>query len=141
MDEYLGTQDKRQSAARRLGRMIKPLMGHLGNKPYPITSAERYMKLFTKAPICEICGDETAISFACFDGFSNWKFCGNCTRDIEFYTIPIADFFARPASVVDWLGHMDGKHDMDWASFGRMMNRFSEATGSEGGEGPHFRPA
>lgn len=97
------------------------------------------MELFAKAPVCEVCGKEPAIAFACFDGFTNWKFVGACTAVQEFYTIPIVDFFARPASAVDWLAHMAGKPGMDWESFGAMMRRFREATGSAGGEGPHFR--
>ncbi len=89
--------------------------------------------------MCEICGQEPAVAFACFDGYTNWKFVGPCSEHMEYYTIPLIDFFARPASAVDWMAHMDQKPGMDWESFGRMMRRFRDATGSMGGEGPHFR--
>jgi hypothetical protein len=116
----------------------KPIRGHWGSVKFQMTSDEICQKLFNTAPVCEVCGHETAISLACFDGFTNWKFCGACTSEEEFYTIPMADFFARPASVLDWLAHMSKKKEMDWESFGKMMLRLREATGSKGGVGPNF---
>ena len=117
----------------------KPIMGHWGTVKFPISSEDIGRLMFNIAPKCEVCGNEAAISFACFDGFTNWKFCGACTSDQEFYTIPMADFLSRPASVVDWLAHMAKKPEMDWESFGKMMLRLREATGSKGGLGPDFR--
>lgn len=126
----------------RLQDVLKPIIGHWNHKPeqYPINSAERYKVLFNEAPICEIGGKEPAICFASFEGLSDWKFVGESTMGTESYAIAIIDFFARPASVVDWLAHMAGKPEMDWESFGAMMRRFRQATGSKGGEGPNFKP-
>ena len=118
---------------------VKPIRGHWGPAKSQISPADRCRKLFNITPVCEVCGHEPAVSLACFDGFTNWKFCGECTSDKEFYTIPLADFFERPASVLDWLAHMNKKQQMDWASFGSMMLRLREATGSRGGVGPNYR--
>jgi hypothetical protein len=117
---------------------VKPIRGHWGHV-HTQTSADGICRqLFNVAPVCEVCGKEIAVSLACFNGFSDWKFCGQCTTEDEFYTIPMADYFARPASVLDWLAHMSKKQEMDWESFGRMMLRLREATGSKGGVGPNF---
>jgi hypothetical protein len=127
-----------QTVSRKIQRVTRPILGHWGPAKFSINPEETIKKLFSVTPVCEVCGKEIAVSFACFDGFGNWKFCGNCTRDNEFYTIPIADFVARPASMVDWIAHMSKKHEMDWESFGQMMLRFREITGSKGGNGPAF---
>ncbi len=131
--------EARKGADKPVSRLIKPIFGHWGASRFPITSEERYRQLFNIAPVCEVCGAEPAIALSCFDGFTNWKFCGSCVSDTETYTIPLADFFERPASVVDWLAHMQKKPGMDWDSFGRMMLRLREATGSRGGVGPSYK--
>ena len=136
MSESLDRSQKRHVAARLPRRIEKPIFGHWGPAKTEVSPADRVRKLFNVTPMCEICGNEVAISLACFDGFSNWKFCGACSSDQEFYSIPLADFFDRPASVLDWLAHMGKKQGMDWDSFGKMMLRLREATGSKGGVGP-----
>jgi hypothetical protein len=136
MNDFLDKSEKRRGAIRLPRRIDKPILGHWGPAKFPDVAEDRTRKLFNITPMCEVCGAEPAISLACFDGFTNWKFCGACTSDQEFYTIPLADFFDRPASVLDWLAHMGKKQGMDWDSFGKMMLRLREATGSKGGVGP-----
>lgn len=141
LDSLLKQSQNQHAQQQPLKRLVSPLLRRWA-RPHKASvslySKERYLELFAKAPVCELCGKETAIAFACFDGFSDWKFVGACTAGEECYAIPLVDFFARPASAVDWLAHMAGKPEMDWESFGAMMRRFREATGSQGGEGPHF---
>jgi hypothetical protein len=132
-----GNATKSPDILRRKG--VQPIRGHWGSAKFQLTADDICRQLFNVAPVCEVCGHEPAVELACFDGFTNWKFCGVCTSDQERYTIPMADFFARPASVVDWLAHMSKKPGMDWDSFGKMMLRLREATGSKGGIGPDFR--
>jgi hypothetical protein len=139
MNENPDTRKASPATDRPLQNSIKPIRGHWGPAKFQKSADDICRQLFNTAPVCEVCGNEPAVSLACFDGFTNWKFCGPCTSDQEFYTIPMADFFARPASVVDWLAHMDKKTGMDWESFGKMMLRLREATGSKGGVGPDFR--
>jgi len=138
MNDFADKTEKRHASVRLPRRIEKPIFGHWGPAKIESSPEERVRKLFSITPMCEVCGAEVAISLACFDGFSDWKFCGACTRDQEFYTIPLADFFDHPASVLDWIAHMSKKPGMDWDSFGKMMLRLREATGSKGGVGPDY---
>lgn len=89
---------------------------------------------FRATPQCEACGKEEATSFSCMsltnDKMTDWRFCGACTSETEYYYIEIDKFFGSPSSTVDWLAHMHKKVGMDWQSFMDMMHRFRHATNS-----------
>lgn len=91
------------------------------------------MKRFKQAPLCEACGEKTAISFSYLSmpgGARRWWFTCMCTSGHERYYILFSAFFKSPAATVDWLAHMNGKGWMDWGDFMSMMRRFRKATGS-----------
>ena len=87
---------------------------------------------FKQAPICEQCGKNPAISFCYLGKSEGWKFCCICTDNNNKYWIDFNRFFKSPASVIDWLAHMNEKTWMDWSDFMNMIDRFRAATDSYG---------
>ncbi len=85
---------------------------------------------FPKQPVCEQCGQNTAMAFCYLGSEEGWKFCCHCTDNLDRYYVELDRFFKRAASSVDWLAHLQGKHWMDWNNFMDMMVRFRAATQS-----------
>lgn len=86
-------------------------------------------KMFSKFPLCEVCGENEANSFSLisietepYDG--NWNFVCDCTQVVEDYDIPINQFFSDPTTTVKWMTHMHKKRWMNWSDFMDMIERF-----------------
>lgn len=87
--------------------------------------------VFPRTPLCEVCGENPAMSFSCLNiREGKWVFSCDCTVGKEEYYIPLGTFFESPAATVNWLAHLAEKSWIDWSSFMQMMKRFRAATNS-----------
>ena len=90
-------------------------------------------KRFPKVAMCEECGKNPAIAF-CWqrqpDKSFACKFCCNCSDGRDYYYVLIDNFFAKPASNVDWLAHLHKKRWFNATQFLETMHRFRAATAS-----------
>lgn len=87
---------------------------------------------WTHKPMCEACGDEIATSFSCSYEPHRWRFTGECTSKDEMYYVEFERFFHSPATIVDWMAHMQEKRWFDAVDFFKMMERLRGATRSYG---------
>lgn len=75
-------------------------------------------------PKCEVCLNQTAISFSYFqDDQLGWKFCCECTSDSELYWIWTKDFHRETW----WIDHLRDKNWFKISEFYEMMARYYHA--------------
>jgi hypothetical protein len=87
--------------------------------------------LFKKQPPCELLPDHSATHFSFRRG--QWFFVSTqAPEDWNEYSFPINNFFASPASTIDWLAHLSEKDWFNAQDFCSMMHRFRKATDSYG---------
>lgn len=88
-------------------------------------------QLFPQIAMCQICKVKKATRFTRepnANGLAIHRFtCGVCARKWSSRPVEITEFFSSPGKIVSSLAQMDD-NNTDWASFGKMMSAFREAT-------------
>jgi hypothetical protein len=87
---------------------------------------------WTRVPVCEVCGKETAFSFSMVPNGEkvSWRFTGSCTSGIEHYYVEFDRCFRSIPALIDALAQLNEKNSFDPADFFRMLHRFRAATRS-----------